>query len=251
MAPLQLGASSRCRSQAKSSLVPVSEDVKQRLSQVHDQLNAREEKFNPGMQDLEDSFAVAREVLDEFWTKEKEPLAGNADHGKDEDVSEALLKSYDALMSDHEAFVKKIDDRMIMSDLEAASEAEFWMNEHDALMSDLNAFVKKTGALMSEVEAYVKKIFPGLSASHQQLVHSSSKPIINSTNRVRDLSLSPRARTSQRQERSDEASKKRSRSSSTSASEESEDEEEMSKVVRSNGSRIKRRFSGDSESSSH
>ena len=197
------------------------------------------------MQNLEDSFAVAREA--EFWTKEKEPLAGN-DHGKDEDASEALLKSYDALMSYHEAFVKKIDDRMIMSDLEAASEAEFWMNEHDALMSDLEVFVKKTAALMSEVEAFVKKIVPGLTASQQQLVDSSSKSIINSTNRVRDLSLSPRAETSQRQERSDEASKKRSRSSS--ASEESEDEDEMSQVVRSNGSRIKRSFSGDSESES-
>ena len=226
MAPSQFGASSGCRSQAKSSLVSVSEDVKQRLGLVHDRLNAREEN-NPAMQDLEDSFAVAREA--EFWTKEKEPLAGN-DHGKDEDASEALLKSYDALMSYHEAFVKKIDDRMIMSDLEAASEAEFWMNEHDALMSDLEVFVKKTAALMSEV----KKIIPGLTASTQQLVDSSSKPIINSTNRVRDLSPSPRAETSQRQERSDEASKKRSRSSS--ASEESD--EEMSQVVMSNGSRI-------------
>ena len=85
-------------------------------------------------------------------------------------------------------------------------------------------FVKKTASLMSEVESFVKKIVPGLTASQQQLVDSSSKPIINSTNRVRDLSPSPRAETSQRQERSDEASKKRSRSSS--ASEES-DEEEM------------------------
>lgn len=51
---------------------------------------------------------------------------------------------------------------------------------------------------------------------------------------------SPRAETSQRQERRGEPSK-RSRSKS-SAREESEDEE-MSQVVRSNGSRIKRRFS--------
>ena len=200
MAPLQFGVCCRCRSQAKSSLVSVSEDIKQRLSLVHDRLklNARDEKYNPGMQDLEDSFAVAREA--ESWTKEKEPLAGNADHGKDENASEALLKSYDALMSDHEAFVKKIDDRIIMSDLDAASEAEFWMNEHDALMSDLNAFVKKTAALLCEVEVYVKKIVPGLTASQQQLVDSSSEPIINSTNRIRDLSPSRRAENSQRQD---------------------------------------------------
>ena len=57
---------------------------------------------------------------------------------------------------------------------------------------------------------------------------------------------SPRAETSQRQERRGEPSKRRSRRSS--AREESD--EEMSQVVRSNGSRIKRRFSGDSESDS-
>jgi len=57
---------------------------------------------------------------------------------------------------------------------------------------------------------------------------------------------SPRAETSQRQERRGEPSKRSRRSS---AREESEDEE-MSQVVRSNGSRIKRRFSGDSESDS-
>ena len=52
---------------------------------------------------------------------------------------------------------------------------------------------------------------------------------------------------SQRQEPRGEPSKGRSRRSS--AREESEDEE-MSQVVRNNGSRIKRRFSGDSESDS-
>ena len=57
---------------------------------------------------------------------------------------------------------------------------------------------------------------------------------------------SPRAETSQRQERRGETSKRSRRSS---AREESEDEE-MSQVVRSKGSRIKRRFSGDSDSDS-
>ena len=74
------------------------------------------------------------------------------------------------------------------------------MNEHDALMSEVEVFVKKTTALMSEVGAFFKKIVPGLTASQQQLVVSSSEPIINSTNRVRDLSPSPRAENSQRQD---------------------------------------------------
>jgi len=40
----------------------------------------------------------------------KEPLAGNADYGKDEDAIEALLKKHDALMSDLEAFGNTIKD---------------------------------------------------------------------------------------------------------------------------------------------
>ena len=42
-------------------------------------------------------FADAGEA--ESWMREKEPLAGNADYGKDEDASEALLKKHQALMS--------------------------------------------------------------------------------------------------------------------------------------------------------
>ena len=42
-------------------------------------------------------FADAGEA--ESWMREKEPLAGNADYGKDEDASEALLKKHEALMS--------------------------------------------------------------------------------------------------------------------------------------------------------
>ena len=64
---------------------------------------------------------------------------------------------------------------------------------------------------------------------------------------VRRGGASPRAETSQRQERRGEPSKRRSKG--REAREESEDEE-MSQVVRNNGSRIKRRFSGDSESDS-
>lgn len=40
--------------------------------------------------------------------KEKEPLSGSVDYGKDEDSTEALLKKQEALMSDLEAFESTI-----------------------------------------------------------------------------------------------------------------------------------------------
>lgn len=91
-----------------------SEDIKQRLSLLHDHWNTLKEKANQRKQDLEDSlqahqyFADASEA--ESWMKEKEPLAGNIDYGKDEDASEALLKKHDALMSDLEGFGNTIKD---------------------------------------------------------------------------------------------------------------------------------------------
>jgi len=51
-------------------------------------------------------FADANEA--ESWMKEKEPLAGSVDYGKDEDSTEALLKKQEALMSDLEAFESTI-----------------------------------------------------------------------------------------------------------------------------------------------
>ena len=53
-------------------------------------------------------FADANEA--ESWMKEKEPLAGNSDCGKDEDASDALLKRHEAFMSDLEAFDNTIKD---------------------------------------------------------------------------------------------------------------------------------------------
>lgn len=41
--------------------------------------------------------------------KEKEPVVGSTDYGKDEDSAESLLKKHRALMSDLEAFKSTID----------------------------------------------------------------------------------------------------------------------------------------------
>ena len=183
-----------------------SEDIKQRLSLLHDHWNTLKEKANQRKQDLEDSlqahqyFADASEA--ESWMKEKEPLAGNADYGKDEDASEALLKKHDALMSDLEAFGNTIKDLkemasacrqqetpvidmvgkecvMALYDYTEKSPREVSMKKGDVLtllnsnnkdwwkveVNDRQGFVPA---------AYVKKIDPGLTASQQQLVDSSS-----------------------------------------------------------------------------
>ena len=41
--------------------------------------------------------------------KEKEPIAGGQDYGKDEDSSEALLKKHEAMITDLEAFQATIE----------------------------------------------------------------------------------------------------------------------------------------------
>ena len=183
-----------------------SEDIKARLITLHDHWNTLKEKANQRKQDLEDSlqahqyFADASEA--ESWMKEKEPLAGNADYGKDEDASEALLKKHDALMSDLEAFGNTITDLkemagacrqqetpvidmvgkecvMALYDYTEKSPREVSMKKGDVLtllnsnnkdwwkveVNDRQGFVPA---------AYVKKIDPGLTASQQQLVDSSS-----------------------------------------------------------------------------
>merc|ERR1712045_1042998 len=173
---------------------------------LHDHWNQLKEKSAQRKQDLEDSlqahqyFADASEA--ESWMKEKEPLAGNADYGKDEDASEALLKKHDALMSDLEAFGNTIKDVKEMAaacrqqetpvidmvgkecvqalyDYTEKSPREVSMKKGDVLtllnsnnkdwwkveVNDRQGFVPA---------AYVKKIDPGLTASQQQLVDSSS-----------------------------------------------------------------------------
>ena len=46
----------------------------------------------------------------ESWMKEKEPIVGNQDFGKDEDSTEALVKKHVALMSDITAYGSTVDD---------------------------------------------------------------------------------------------------------------------------------------------
>lgn len=83
-------------------------EVRKRIQPLADHWAHLNKKALQRYQDLEDSlqahqyFADANEA--ESWMKEKEPLSGSIDYGKDEDSAEALLKKHEALMSDLEAF---------------------------------------------------------------------------------------------------------------------------------------------------
>ena len=71
-------------------------------------MHATQGKANKRKEDLEDSlqaqqyFADANEA--DSWMREKEPVVGNTDYGRDEDSAEALLKKHEALMCDLDAY---------------------------------------------------------------------------------------------------------------------------------------------------
>ncbi|XP_035246925.1 spectrin alpha chain, non-erythrocytic 1-like isoform X2 [Anguilla anguilla] len=88
------------------------EEVKVKLGDLSGRWEALKRRAGQRRQDLEDSlqaqqyFADANEA--ESWMREKEPIVGSADYGKDEDSAEALLKKHEALMSDLIAYGSSI-----------------------------------------------------------------------------------------------------------------------------------------------
>ena len=183
-----------------------SEQIKFRLSQLHDHWDLLKEKSQQRKQDLEDSlqahqyFADAAEA--EAWMKEKEPIAGNTDYGKDEDSSEALLQRHDAFMVDLQGFKDTIEELkeqaracrqqetpvtdiagtqcvLALFDYVEKSPREVSMKKGD-ILTLLNSNNKdwwkveindRQGFIPA---AYVKKTSPVLSESQQQLYDSSS-----------------------------------------------------------------------------
>ncbi|XP_046383507.1 spectrin alpha chain [Ischnura elegans] len=112
-----------------------SAEIKQRVDTLsEDHWKGLKQKASQRKQDLEDSlqahqyFADANEA--ESWMREKEPIAGGSDYGKDEDSSEALLKKHEALVSDLEAFGNTV--RALRRDALACREApavDLWCKE--------------------------------------------------------------------------------------------------------------------------
>ncbi|XP_070531768.1 spectrin alpha chain, non-erythrocytic 1-like isoform X3 [Ptychodera flava] len=90
-----------------------SDDIQLKILGLQDKWQQLKEKAYQRKQDLDDSlqahqyFADANEA--ESWMKEKEPIAGSEDYGKDEDAAESLLKKHEALMSDLVAYSTSID----------------------------------------------------------------------------------------------------------------------------------------------
>ncbi|XP_022904898.1 spectrin alpha chain isoform X2 [Onthophagus taurus] len=183
-----------------------SDDIRNRVNALHDHWFSLKEKANQRKQDLEDSLQAHQYYADaneaESWMKEKEPIVGSTDYGKDEDSSEALLKKHEALMSDLTAFGNTIEGLkeqaascrqqeppvvdvtgkeavVALYDYTEKSPREVSMKKGD-LLTLLNSNNKDWWKV--EVNdrqgfvpaAYVKKLEAGLTASQQNLVDNNS-----------------------------------------------------------------------------
>ncbi|XP_040180668.1 spectrin alpha chain, non-erythrocytic 1 isoform X1 [Rana temporaria] len=179
-----------------------SDDVKVKLGGLNDKWTSLRNKASQRRQDLEDSlqaqqyFADANEA--ESWMREKEPIVGSTDYGKDEDSAEALLKKHEALMSDLRAYGSSIqslneqaqacrqqvaptDDEtgkelvLALYDYQEKSPREVTMKKGDIL-----TLLNSTNKDWWKVEvndrqgfvpaAYVKKLDPAQSASRENLL---------------------------------------------------------------------------------
>ncbi|XP_063288681.1 spectrin alpha chain, non-erythrocytic 1 isoform X6 [Pelobates fuscus] len=178
------------------------EEVKVKLKELNDKWPSLRNKASQRRQDLEDSlqaqqyFADANEA--ESWMREKEPIVGSTDYGKDEDSAEALLKKHEALMSDLHAYGSSIqslreqaqscrqqvaptDDEtgkelvLALYDYQEKSPREVTMKKGDIL-----TLLNSTNKDWWKVEvndrqgfvpaAYVKKLDPAQSASRENLL---------------------------------------------------------------------------------
>ncbi|KAE8583019.1 hypothetical protein XENTR_v10020411 [Xenopus tropicalis] len=179
-----------------------SDEVKGKLRELNDKWATLKNKASQRRQDLEDSlqaqqyFADANEA--ESWMREKEPIVGSTDYGKDEDSAEALLKKHEALMSDLRAYGSSIqglreqaqacrqqvaptDDEtgkelvLALYDYQEKSPREVTMKKGDIL-----TLLNSTNKDWWKVEvndrqgfvpaAYVKKLDPAQSASRENLL---------------------------------------------------------------------------------
>uniref|UniRef100_A0A8C2J018 Spectrin alpha, non-erythrocytic 1 n=1 Tax=Cyprinus carpio TaxID=7962 RepID=A0A8C2J018_CYPCA len=164
------------------------EDVKAKLQELHNRWDGLKGKAAQRRQDLEDSlqaqqyFADANEA--ESWMREKEPIVGSTDYGKDEDSAEALLKKHEALMSDLSAYGSSI--QALKEQAEACR-----VRSHNNTSAFPRAVTMKKGDILTllnstnkdwwKVEvndrqgfvpaAYVKKLDPTQSSSRENLLN--------------------------------------------------------------------------------
>ncbi|KAL7978493.1 hypothetical protein Chor_004310 [Crotalus horridus] len=147
------------------------EDVKAKLNDLNQKWESLKGKASQRRQDLEDSlqaqqyFADANEA--ESWMREKEPIVGSTDYGKDEDSAEQqvaptddetgkelVLALYDYQeKSPREVTMKKGDILTLLN----STNKDWWKVE----VNDRQGFVPA---------AYVKKLDPAQSASRENLL---------------------------------------------------------------------------------
>ncbi|XP_049820921.1 spectrin alpha chain isoform X3 [Aethina tumida] len=182
------------------------DEIRNRVTLLSNHWDSLKEKAGQRKQDLEDSLQAHQYYADaneaESWMREKEPIVGNQDYGKDEDSSEALLKKHEALMSDLIAFGQTIEGLneqarncrqqeppvvdvtgretvQALYDYTEKSAREVSMKKGD-LLHLLNSNNKdwwkveihdRQGFVPA---AYVKKVDAGLTASQQNLLDNNS-----------------------------------------------------------------------------
>lgn len=183
-----------------------SNEIRSRILSLNEKWQQLKEKAMQRKQDLDDSHQAHQYFADsneaESWMKEKEPIVGSTDYGKDEDSAEALLKKHEALMSDLEAFGSSIQQLKEQAQSCRQQEApvvdhagkEFVMALYDYTEKSPREVSMKKGDVLTllnsnnkdwwKVEvndrqgfvpaAYVKKMDAGLSASQQNLADGSS-----------------------------------------------------------------------------
>ncbi|CAH8449862.1 unnamed protein product [Heterobilharzia americana] len=88
-------------------------DIERRIHDLNADWAQLCEKADHRRQLLEDSLQAQQYFADaseaESWMREKEPLVGSSEFGRDEDSTEALLKKHNALLADIEAYGSTIE----------------------------------------------------------------------------------------------------------------------------------------------
>ncbi|KAH8851040.1 Spectrin alpha chain [Schistosoma japonicum] len=88
-------------------------DIERRITDLTADWSQLCEKADHRRQLLEDSLQAQQYFADaseaESWMREKEPLVGSSEFGRDEDSTEALLKKHNALLADIEAYGSTIE----------------------------------------------------------------------------------------------------------------------------------------------
>jgi spectrin alpha len=192
-------------------------DIRDKLAQLRDNWRTLKTKAEKRRTDLNDSLQAHQYLADanesESWMREKEPIVGSTDYGKDEDSAESLLKKHRALMSDLEAFKSTIDDLrkqaaqckyqeqpggqlgkecvVALYDYTEKSPREVSMKKGDVLtllnssnkdwwkveVNDRQGFVPA---------AYVKKVEPGIQHQHQAIPGQAPNTINSKQNQIED-----------------------------------------------------------------